>query len=80
MIKTTIVKLNKKGEAECVAEKCFSFATYFWYKGKKLKKPIIRCIADRCFLDSKSTDKINKIFAKRHPIIYEKGGKNENNN
>ncbi len=75
MIKTTIVKLNKKGEAECIADKCYSFTTYFWYKGKKLAKPIIRYITKECFLDSKPTEGINKIFTKRYPIIYENGSK-----
>lgn len=68
--KTIKVKFDKDGTATCIGEHCFGYVTYYWFKGRELKKPIVRCCYDECELDHKSTKDINKDFAKRYPAKY----------
>lgn len=55
---------------ECIDEKCFSWTTYFYWEGKQLKEPIIRCIARKCHLDNQSTKEVNDVLKKTHKIKY----------
>lgn len=66
------VKFDKKGVAECIGKLCYGFTTYFYWKGKKLETPVVRCCFDTCYLDKESTKDINKHFTKMYPVKYKK--------
>ena len=63
--------MDNKKEAKCIDDECWNMVTYFWWENKKLKKPIKRCIATRCPLDSLPPKKVNDYLEKRFPIVFE---------